>query len=74
MNTKSQQERIIKHLMRGRKLTRAQAMEQLGIANVTARISELRQAGYDIADTWKTQRNRFGDVCKFKVYYLAKAA
>ena len=74
MNTKSQQERIIKHLMRGRKLTRAQAMEQLGIANVTARISELRQAGHNILDTWKTQRNRFGDACKYKVYFMAKAA
>lgn len=67
---KSQHDRIIKHLRR-KTLTRAQAMEQLGIANVTARISELRQAGYDIQDKWKTTKNRFGEAAKFKVYFLA---
>lgn len=70
MNTKSQCDRILKHLKRKR-LTRAQAMDELGIANCTARISELRQAGHNIADEWKTARNRFGDMTKFKVYYLA---
>lgn len=67
---KSQHERILKHLKR-KTLTRAQAMDILGIANVTARISELRQEGHNIVDEWKTQRNRFGDVTKFKVYRLA---
>ena len=70
MNTHSQCERILKHLKR-KTLTRAQAMNELGIANCTARISELRQAGHAINDKWKTKRNRFGDVCKFKVYRLA---
>lgn len=70
MDTKSQCDRIIKHLKR-KTLTRAQAMDELGIANCTARISELRQAGFDIQDKWKTAKNRFGAVCKFKVYFLA---
>ena len=74
MNTKSQQDKIIKHMKRGRKLTRAQAMSDLGIANVTARISELRQAGYPVSDYWKTDKNRFGEAVTYKVYYLAKAA
>ena len=74
MNTKSQQQRIVSHLEKGRKLTRAQAMNDLGIANVTARITELRQAGVPIEGYWRTQRNRFGDACKFMVYYLPKAA
>ena len=67
---KSQHDRILKHLRR-KTLTRAQAMDELGIANVTARISELRQAWHDIADKWVTKRNRFGDVTKFKAYFLA---
>ena len=70
MNTKSQCERILKHLKR-KTLTRAQAMDELGIANVTARIAELRQDGHAIADKWKTARNRFGDAVKFKVYFIA---
>lgn len=70
MNTNSQCERILKHLKR-RQLTRAQAMDELAIGNLTARISELRQAGYDIVDKWVTKRNRFGNVTKFKAYYFA---
>lgn len=73
MNTESQCNRILKHLKR-KQLTRAQAMDELGIANITARVSELRQAGYNIADKWVTKPNRFGDVCKFKAYFLAKSA
>ena len=70
MNTRSQCDRILKHLKR-KTLTRAQAMDELGIANVTARIAELRQDGHAIADKWKTARNRFGDAVKFKVYFIA---
>ena len=67
---KSQNDRILSHLRR-KTLTRAQAMDELGIANVTARIAELRQAGYDIRDRWKATANRYGDMTKFKVYFLA---
>lgn len=67
---KSQHDRILKHLKR-KPLTRAQAMDELGIANVTARIAELRQAGYDIRDRWKAASNRYGDPIKYKVYFLA---
>mgnify|MGYP001198536556 FL=1 len=67
---KSQHERILKHLRR-KTLTRAQAMDELAIGNLTARISELRQAGYDIRDRWKAAANRYGDATKYKVYYLA---
>lgn len=67
---KSQHERILKHLKR-RTLTRAQAMDELAIGNLTARISELRQAGYDIRDRWKAAANRYGDITKHKVYFLA---
>lgn len=67
---KSQHERILRHLKR-KTLTRAQAMDELGIANITARISELRDAGHEIKDRWKTAKNRFGDATKYKVYFLA---
>ena len=70
MTTRSQCDRILRHLKR-RPLTRAQAMDDLGIANVTARIAELRQEGYAIRDEWKTQRNRFADLTKFKVSFMA---
>ena len=66
----SQNDRILKHLKRY-SLTRKQAMDQLGVANFTARISELRQAGFNVVDTWATERNRYGELVKFKVYSLA---
>ena len=66
----SQNDRILNHLKRY-SLTRKQAMDLLGIANLTARVSELRQAGYNVVDTWATERNRYGELVKFKIYSLA---
>ncbi len=71
MNTKTQHGAILKYLKSGKKLTRDIAMNALGIWNLTARVSELRQAGYDIADTWKRGSNRHGEATKYKVYFLA---
>lgn len=47
---KSQNDRILSHLKR-RTLTHMQAVQLYGILCPTKRISELRQAGYDIETT-----------------------
>lgn len=70
MTLDTQNDRILKHLEHA-SLTRKQAMDKLGIANLTARIAELRQAGYAVGDDWMTVRNRYGELTKFKVYKLA---
>ena len=71
MSTASQHQRILNWLKRGKRLSRTQAMNDLGIANVTARISELRQDGHLIMDSWRTTKNRYGEPVKHKVYWLS---
>lgn len=67
---KSQNDMLVKWMKR-RWLTRKDAIDQLGIANVTARISELRQGGHNVIDEWRIERNRYGALTKFKAYRLA---
>ena len=49
----SQNQKILKMLHEGKKITRLKAMHY-GIMNLTARISELRNAGYDIRCRMRT--------------------
>lgn len=69
---KTQNDRILTHLKR-RNLTRAEALNELSIANLTARIAELRQAGHNIKGRWKVAKNKFGEDCKYMVYVLTQA-
>lgn len=60
-NTPSQLDRIRKYLDSGKTLTRAIAFYDLGIGNVTARISELRYSSYPLKTRIVTVTNRYGE-------------
>lgn len=49
----TQWQRILYHLANGQRLTRQDAMLNHRIANITARIAELRQKGITIVSVWK---------------------
>ena len=53
--------RIRQYLDTGKPLTRLIAFEQLGIGNITARISELRYSDYPLKTRMITVKNRFGE-------------
>ena len=46
---KSQNERILQHLKRGRKITPLDALEKFGCFRLAARISDLRSQGHVIS-------------------------
>lgn len=48
MNTKSQRDEILDHLLLGKPITPLEALEQFGCFRLGARVLELRQDGYDI--------------------------
>jgi len=50
----SQNQRILYHLLRGKDITRLSALVHFGVQNITARISELRDKGYDIRMRMRT--------------------
>ncbi len=51
-------ERIMEYLEGGKRLDRKKAYIDLGIMNVTARITELRNEGIPIVTEMKTVKNR----------------
>lgn len=67
----TQCERILAYLDEHGSITRAEAMSELGIANFTARISELRQEGVILAVETETRKNRYGEPVRFARYRRA---
>jgi len=51
MNAQTQNQKLLEYLKRGGKVTRWNALLDLGIANITARITDLRSQGHAIMTT-----------------------
>lgn len=66
----SQRKLIIDRLEAGGTIERAEAFS-LGIANLTARIAEIRQEGLDVLDKWVEVVNQYGQKTRYKVYFMA---
>lgn len=64
----TQCERILKYLDEYGSITRAEAMNECGIANFTARISDLRRNGVALDVETVSQKNRYGENVRFARY------
>tara|TARA_R100001440_G_scaffold16970_4_gene28789 strand:+ start:1513 stop:1707 length:195 start_codon:yes stop_codon:yes gene_type:complete len=60
----------MKYLESGKRLDRKKAYIDLGIMNVTARITELRNEGIPIVTEMKTVKNRWNEKCRVADWYL----
>lgn len=69
-NGEIQKVQIIKYLEANGEMTRQDAFFHLGIANPTARISEIRKAGEKIATRIEYGVNQFGQPTHWAVWYL----
>lgn len=70
----TQNKRLLAALKAGRSFTRLQAMHELSIGNLPARVLELRQMGEPVADKWIRAENQFGGMSRFKSYHMAPSA
>lgn len=57
----TQGERILDYLQAGKTLTRLNSWSELGVLEAPARITELRQRGYEIRTKMVEVTNRFGE-------------
>lgn len=64
----TQCERILQYLDEHGSITRAEAMSECGIANFTARISDLRRDGVKLDVETVKQENRYGETVRFARY------
>lgn len=65
----SQHKRLIEYLEQNRSITQLEALKELGIFRLSARITELKKQGYKILGEMETVKNRFGEDVKIKRYY-----
>ena len=68
----TQVERIKKYIEDFGSITTLEAFTELGIVRLGARISEMRKDGLNITDKQECSKNRYGEKCYYKRYFLEK--
>ncbi len=68
----SHKERTINYLKKHKGITSLDAFTELGNTRLSATIFELREEGWNIATTYETKENRFGDKTTYARYILKK--
>ncbi len=68
-----QNERVLKRLKRG-PLTQVQALDELGVMRLGARVHDLRRQGHKIKTETVVVTNRFDERCKVAKYRLERKA
>lgn len=66
----TQCERIFIYLKDFGSITQLEALKDLGIMRLASRISEMRKDGLQIGDEKVVVKNRYGERCYIKRYYL----
>ena len=65
MSKVTQRDRLLRYLLDFGSITRMEAISELGIIEAPARITELRQRGYDIQTGYEYGKNRYGETVKW---------
>jgi len=68
----TQKEEVLSYLREKGSMTRLEAMQELGILNVTARIADLRNEGYKIKANMIAVKNKYGRTVKYADWILEK--
>ena len=66
----TQTERVLQYLKDFGSITPLQALSDLGVMRLGARIWDLRQAGYPITRRMVGSKNRYGEAVSFSEYRL----
>lgn len=66
--------RLIKYLNKNRGgITVEEAMKFLGTTELRKIVSDLRASGWNITDKWEEGFNRYGEITRYKRYFLIKS-
>lgn len=67
-----QTSRIVKYIDDFGSITTLEAMRDLGVTNLHARLYDLKKEGYVITGTPEQSKNRYGDKVHYKRYKINK--
>lgn len=68
----TQSERVLAYMEMHGGITQLEALNDLGVMRLASRISNLRKAGYPIESQMVRVKNRYGEVCCVKRYYMGE--
>jgi len=68
----TQNQRILDYIAVFGSITQIDALRDLGVMRLASRVSDLRSLGYPIASRMETVKNRYGEKCSIKRYYMKK--
>lgn len=68
----TQCEKIVNYMMTGREINDKIARDSFGITRLSARIWDIAHQGYPIDREYRTVKNRFGEDCSVKFYWIPK--
>jgi len=68
----TQNDRLLNYLERNGDINPMQALSELGVLRLAARVRDLRDAGIKIDKTTTKVCNRFGEACRVAKYRLVK--
>lgn len=68
----TQRERIVRYLKDNGSITAYEAVAELGILQLSARLVELEKMGYSFERERITRRNRYGEMISFMRYSFPK--
>lgn len=66
----TQYDRVLDHLQRNGKLSQKQAIRLFGAYRLSHIIYKMRKEGYRVLTTYKSGKNRFGDIVNWAEYKL----
>lgn len=70
----TQRERVIQYIKDFGSITAWEAMKELGITQLAARLCELKSEGYHFGKQTEKGKNRYGDPCHWTRYTLKEQA
>ena len=62
--------KILSYMQGGGSLTQIEALNMFGCSRLSARILDIKKAGYTVEDTWEVHRNAAGEYKHYKRYRL----
>jgi hypothetical protein len=66
----TQADQVLKHMESGKTISPMDAMKEYGIMRLASRILDLRKLGYNIRAETASGLNRFGNVVRWREYWL----
>ena len=70
----TQNERILRYIREYGSITSLEALRDLGVARLASRICDLKRLGYEFKDEFEPCKNRWGENCPVKRYYLCEVS